>query len=282
MHIMDNSLFSEDLLETVDQLLSNAAQKAKGLRAEADRATHFQLVWERLSSFLYQGWPLHILALMNKEAPLINEMRAENHPAVSALDKISHIAQEQTEVLLRRFPSYIEEACTKNNLPLDRESRHPKYKFESGFFQLEIDDRKGIARLSDNEGQLDEFPADIAAIIEAVQREHKRVFKRPFDGEKLLKKLRHQYLAVIKQQNKPDGTSIPIRHITRRLGKNEKGFRTDEFLIDLSRLVEQGPAEIDGYRFDLQQTKDTSQGMLLHGIAGRGYIGFITFRRVSV
>ncbi len=87
-------------------------------------------------------------------------------------------------------------------------------------------------------------------------------------------------MAVIKNEKISDGSSVPIRHITRRLGKNEKGFRTDEFLIDLSRLVEQGATEVDGRQFELQQTKNTEQGMLLHGAAGRGYIGFILFKKV--
>jgi hypothetical protein len=43
---------------------------------------------------------------------------------------------------------------------------------------------------------------------------------------------------VVEKQR--DGASIPIRMITRRLGKNVRGFRTDEFLVDLSRLADQG------------------------------------------
>ena len=76
-----------------------------------------------------------------------------------------------------------------------------------------------------------------------------------------------------------------LSYITSRYGvvkevseKNVKGFRTDEFLVDLSRLAQDGPFEIDGRRLDLQQTKDTNQGMLLHGAAGRGYVGFIVFK----
>lgn len=87
-------------------------------------------------------------------------------------------------------------------------------------------------------------------------------------------------MAIIKKENWSDGYSIPIRRITHRLGKNEKGFRTDVFIIQLSRLIEKGPTEIDGRRLDLQQTKDTNQGIHLHGIAGRGYIGYITFKEV--
>ena len=84
-------------------------------------------------------------------------------------------------------------------------------------------------------------------------------------------------MEIIKKINRDDGSSVPIRKITRRL-KNVKGFRTDEFLVDLSWLASEGPFEIEGRRLDLQQTKDTEQGMLLHNAEERGYVGFIVFK----
>lgn len=271
----------ESLLTLAGEQTAIAAQKAKALKVEADEAAHIHKVWEDITSYLSRGWLLHVLALIDKEAPLLKKMRADNHPAISLLSEIYRTTKEQAEEFKSyRFPAYLEDACRAANLSLDKDSRHPHYKFERGFFQLDVDDHKKTARLSDNETRLCDFPADIKAIIEAVQRERKRVFERPFDAKKFLKKLRSQYLAVLKNEKLSDGSSIPIRHITRRLGKNEKGFRTDEFLIDLSRLVEQGATEIDSRQLELQQTKYTEQGMLLHGAAGQGYIGFILFKKV--
>jgi hypothetical protein len=62
------------------------------------------------------------------------------------------------------------------------------------------------------------------------------------------------------------------------MAENTKGLRSDEFLVDLSQLAQDGPFEIGGRKLDLQQTKDTNQGMLLHGAAGRGYVGYIVFK----
>jgi hypothetical protein len=90
--------------------------------------------------------------------------------------------------------------------------------------------------------------------------------------------LRYYYKAIIDKEGKPDGSSVEIRHITSRMGKNIRGFRTDEFNVDLSNLAKKGPFEIDGRKLDLQQTKNTSSGMLLYGAAERGYIGFILFK----
>lgn len=275
------SPFPESLLTLAGEQTAIAAQKAKALKVNADEAAHIHKVWEDITSYLSRRWLLHLLALIDKEAPLLKKMKADDHPAIPFLEEIYRTTKEQAEELKSyRFPTYLEEACRAANLSLEKDSRHPHYKFEKGFFQLSVDDHKKTARLSDNETRLREFPADIEAIIEAVQRERKRVFERPFDAKKFLKKLRNQYLAVLKDEKLSDGSSILIRRITCRLGKKEKGFRTDEFLIDLSRLVEHRAIEIDGWQFELQQTKNTEQGMLLHGTAGRGYIGFILFKKV--
>jgi hypothetical protein len=273
--------FSDTAIDAIRGLSATAKQEAKILKAKADEAARLQRVWEGFGEYVDKKWFLHVLAVIDTESETLRTMRAAAHPAIPALEEIYRCSKEQAESLRRRFVNNLDEACRVNQLPLDRDSsRHPRYTFENGFLQLEIDDYKGLARLSDNEGKIDEIPADIGAIVELVQREHKRLFARKFDGAKFLQKLRRQYCALLEKQGEPDGTSLPIRRITARLGKNEDKFRTDEFLVDLSRLVEQGPAEIEGHRFDLQQTKDTSQGILLHGAAGRGYVGFITFRKV--
>jgi hypothetical protein len=271
--------YSESSVDAIRQLVSSSRQNAKNLRAQADEAARVQQVWEELASYIQRAWPLSILAVAEKESSLLRRMRAEGDPSILAIDEILATAKGQTEDLRHLLPRYLEDACKTSHLPLDPDSRHPRYAFAGGFFRVEIDDAKMTARLSDNGGEIARFPADTGAIVAAIQREYSRVFGRSFDGRAFLVKLRHHYLAVLKKENQQDGTSLPIRAITRRLGKNEKGFRTDEFLADLSRLVQQGPTEIDGRQLDLQHTKDTNQGMLLHGPAGYGYVGFITFRR---
>jgi hypothetical protein len=273
--------FLEQILEQAKEQLASTAQREKELQAELEEMTRLRKLWDNLNLFLQKGWSLHCLDLLDKHKPLLERMRADNPSEISLLDQIYRVAKEKAEELKpHRFPAYLEKACQANSLQLDQDSRHPRYKFDKGFFHLDIDDHKKTASLSNYESsKLVEFPADIGAIIEVVQREHKRIFKRPFEGKKFLKKLRNQYLAILKKDKLSDGSTIPIRNITQRLGKNESGFRTDEFLIDLSRLVEQGVTEIEGYRLELQQTKETNQGMLLH-IEPKRYVGLIFFKKV--
>lgn len=277
---MENPILEKDqIIDSIRELAGTSRQKARALKAEAEQAAHTQELWANLLLYVEKEWYRHVLDLVEKESASFRALRAENHPAVPSLEKLVLEARAKAQELRNLMPKYLEEAARIHDLPIEPESRHPRYVFEKGFFRVEIDDTKGIARLTDNEGELAKFPADPGAIIEKLEQEKKRVFGRPFDATAFLRKLRQHYLAVLKKENQADGASIPIRSITRRLGKNEKGFRTDEFLLDLSRLVTGGRKEIDGRHLDLQQTQDTNQGMLLYGQAGRGYVGFITFTK---
>jgi hypothetical protein len=274
--MMDLSTNSKD---AINDLRAAAEQRAKAAREVAEEARLVLQLWDDFVRYLERDWPFHLLALVQKESNVLKKMRSENHAAIPALEEAHRVAKEKVDSSLRRYPSHLEEAFRHAHLPLDSDSRHPRYSVDNKFFQIEIDEQRKMARLSNHEGRLTDLPADIGAVLELVQREHKRVFDRQFDGKKFLKQLRAQYVAILKKDKQTDGASVPIRQITRRLGKNLKGFRSDEFLVDLSRLVESGPMEIDGCKLDLQQTKDTNQGMLLYGTAGRGYIGFVVFRK---
>lgn len=270
--------FPRQTIDQVRDLRSSARAEAQQLKLASDRAGQVETFWLDLERFLVKGWPMHLLSLTEREAPRLKALAAANPSVASSLEAAIGMAKEESGNELRRYPSLLEQACASAGLRLDGNSRHPRYSLENGFFSLEIDETMRVARLSDHEGRLAEIPADVAAVVETLQREHKRVFERPFNGAKVLRRLRGQYKAVLRKEGRSDGDSVPIRHITRRMGKNIKGFRTDEFLMDLSRLAREGPSEIDGRRLDLQHTKDTNQGMLLPGASG--YVGFIMFREV--
>jgi hypothetical protein len=272
--------FATDTVSTVRDARVSALKLAQRLQAEADDAADVERMWAECLDYLVKGWPLHLLSLLESEAPRLKRLRKEGHPAIPALEEAYALAKQEPDRIFRRYPALLEEAFRTGHMNLDADSRHPRYYLEHGFLRIEISEPTRTAQLFDNEGRLDTVPADVPAVVEAVKREHQRIFGRPFSGQQVLRDLRRQYVAILKAEGQPDGASLPIRHITRRLGKNVKGFRTDEFLVDLSRLAEQGPFVIDGRRLDLQQTKDTSQGMLLLGASARGYVGFVVFREV--
>lgn len=277
---MANGAFSSEVFRSdLEGFAHEARTRAEQLQRDWQAADNISVFWQTLNGYIAKSWVCHIQDYLEREKDRLRQWRTEGHPAIHVIENLYREAKSAADKAMLSFPSDLERACVESNLPIDRTSREPHYTFQNGFLQLDIDTGKHLAHLKDRESKLTTVPADISAVVEAVGTEHQRLFRRPFDGEKFLRKLRSQYLAVVKKEGLKDGDALPIRRITHRLGKNEKGFHTDEFLIDMSRLAEQGPLQVDDMKLDLQQTKDTNQGMLLHGVASRGYVGFIVFRK---
>lgn len=273
---------ASDMPATLQQAVAHAQRRALSLKAEADAAAKEAAIWQDLQSYQSKGWWFHLRALFERESDFFRRVRETKAPVINQLETLFRQAKEHTEELLHEMPRGIEQMAEKYNLPLDRaQSSHPKYRFRAGFIELEIDSTKRIARLRDYEEKLGELPPDIDAIAQAIKQNDQRLFDRSFDGAKFLDKIRRSYLALLKKAKKPDGDPVPLRQIARRLADNEKRFRRDEFLVDLSRLVMEGPPAIGGYRFEFQQTKDTDQGLLLIGPSARGMVSLLIFRKVT-
>jgi hypothetical protein len=277
---MTNPTFSGEAFRSdLEGFAQEARRRAEQLQTEWQAAESVNVFWQTLTGYIAKGWVCHIHDYLEQEKERLRQWRAEGHAAIPTIENVYRESKTAADKAMLSFPSDLEHACAEAKLPIDRTSREPRYTFQNGFLELDIDTGKHLAHVKDREAKLVTLPADVGAVVEAVAAEHRRLFQRPFDGERFLRKLRSHYLAVIKREGLKDGEVLPIRRITQRLGKNEKGFHTDEFLVDLSRLAEEGPLQSDDVKLDLQQTKDTNQGMLLHGAASGGYVGFIVFRK---
>lgn len=279
--MLQDDNYSETSKKIIGQTLSSAGIDAERQKKEFELAIKKQKIWDEINTYINKNWHFHLIDLLTREKLFFNQARSDDETLNQTLEEIEIFAKQKIDEIKKRFPIFMETAFKNFKIPLDKESRHPKYSLKNGFFKVEIDEYKGIAKISDSEGTLVDMPTDIEAIAESLLKEHTRIFERPFEGIKFFRMLRRNYCWLINNEKLSDGDSIPIRKITSRLGKNEKGFRTDEFVIDLSVLSEKGPFEVEGYRIDLQQTRDTNKGILLQTSMNRSFIGFITFRKVG-
>lgn len=270
---------SNETRDATRRLASAASAHLTRLKDEVNEAKRVAAAWERLDDYVARDWPIHLSNLLRVEREAIL-----GHPQLSdtvraTLNELADRATSDATHVLRRYPALLETACKERNLPLDHDSRDPRYCFRDKLITVAIDNKKRTAKLSTNEGVLDRMPADVEPVLNAVARELSRLFNRSFDASRFTKLLRKHYLAECKKEKAVDGDAIPIRSITRRMSKSNKAFRIDEFITDLSRLLDADVPMIDDRRLDLQQTKDTKQGVLLHGTAARGYVGFLLFRK---
>lgn len=278
---MDADKIDKESFRVLDSLIENSLSNIKEIELKLNNLNNIHQILKKIRFYNDKEWFLHLLELTKNEHSTLNVIQNENPELKNLILNIEELASDSSKKSLKNFPLLMEQHFNSIKPSLDKTSKHPKYTFEDGFFQLLINETTRYAIISDYEGKLAELPADIDAIKENIQKEYNRVFERIFDGKKFLQKLRNNYLAIISKTNKIDGDVIPIRSITQRLGKNEKKFRTDEFLIDLTRLVNEGPTELNNMKFNIQQTKDINQGMLLHKMPGGGYIGYLSFRKVQ-
>lgn len=271
--------------ETLDCLKKNKIEIEKQqeiLRDQLQSLSSIARVLVNLENFMERGWHLHILEVLEKNKGLLAEDKINNSSIIKFLEEIKKIATEtRKNTKPHLFPRNLQEACQKADIKIDSNSSHPIYKFNQGFFEIKVDDGKKRIYLSNYESsKIIDFPADIPAVLHYLQQEQKRIFGRSFNGKTFLKKLRTEYLAIIKKNKLTDGSSILIRSIIENLKKKDKNLTSDEFLVDLSKLVREGHGEINDRRFELQQTKDMKEGMLLHGTLSPTYVGFIIFKKV--
>lgn len=273
--------FDGPAADPIKQCAEEAQEHAKQLKQQADEAAKAAGIWSRLLETRDHELWFCLRTLIEEERVFFHRLRESADPVVEPLEKLYKEAKELTEDLLLSLPRDIEKLAERENLTLDRTSRHPKYTLKDGFMTLLIDESKRVAKISNYEVKITEVPADIELIGQVLKAEEKRLFARKFEGAKFLQKLRTTYMAILKKEKRPDGDPVPLRTITRKLASNDSKFRRDEFLIDLSKLAMEGPAEVSGYRFELQQTKDASQGMLLYGPAGRGMVNLLIFNKTT-
>ena len=179
------------------------------------------------------------------------------------------------------FPKLFQEKCENAKLDIDSKSRHPRYRVCNSFIEVEISEKTFEARISDREGILEKLPFDIDAIIEVVKKHKTRLFDRKSNPKSFIKQIYNQYKEIIKKEKLNYGDSIPIRTLMKSLSKKQNNFRADEFIIDFSKIIKENFGEIDGFKLELQQTKDERNGILLYGLESGGYVGFIIFRKVN-
>lgn len=265
--------------QDVEQSVSPLEQEIVRLKKEAHQRTVLaQHTLASFQQFANQGWECHWLALYAKSRPEIE--RFAGPEVLAGFAHLAEAAAQQSDAKLRRFSHHFEAAC--RGLPLDPESRHPRYTFEDGFFTLVVDVHRRVAKLTDYGGDIATIPADAQPLAERISQERDRVFGRPLDAETFLRSVRESYHAA-RAEMAPAvrSDSVPILSMVKQYKKATKRFRLDEFIINLSRTAAQRDLVVEGDRMEFQHTRDTKDALLLHGPNLHTYVGYIVFRKAG-
>jgi hypothetical protein len=262
----------------INQLIEQYRQIARSAEEQARQLTVLSEFASRLSTYISDEWWQHAIKLIDEQ----NQTLSANHvPTIdrAQLNRTREYALEKAKLESRRYPKLFEEACQQANIPLDN-SPHPRYTTDNYFIKISIDETNQVAKIENHESELATLPMDIAAVIHTLIQERQRLFERPFEPQEFIERLYQDYNAILSVEKLANGDPVRIRSITKRRGKNIKGFRVDEFSVDLWRLSQHGITTTqNGYQLRFEQTKNINQGMLLP--SGQGYIGFIRFSKSS-
>jgi hypothetical protein len=237
---------------------------------------------QTLVQHLEDGQPGTALLLLERERRnlrLAADAGAETADLFQALQaSVEQAAAAIAADFERTFPAAAEAA----GVPVDRTSRHPRYTFKDGFLTVELRPSPHRVVITPRDGGPITAAVDVTPAVERVRAELRRLFERPLDADALLRRIDAAYRAVIGGSGASDGEDVPIRAVANLL-RERKGFRLDEFNVDLARLVTRPePSDSRGRLLKLSQTKHTASGLLLHGLETGGYVGYVAFRNRTV
>lgn len=260
--------------------------KAQWARAQEESARERLLQAERLRAFwvaladqITSDFPASILLTLRTESGYLKSLRDADDPIYATIEKLRDDvqlrAQERAANFAREFPG----AARKAGLEIDSTSRHPRYSFKQGFIQLDTSEKDLTAILRPRDGETTLLGLDVELVVQKVASEIVRIFDRPFHPESFVRSLYTAYVAVLRAEKRPDGDEVPLRRVTSRLAKNLNRFAGDEFNVDLVRLLRSGQLTPDGRKLQLNHSRNSRQGMLLHGYEQGGYMGFISFKK---
>ena len=272
-------------LQTLESVRPAFERKAAVARAETERARAAledanlaESFWTELVGHVVRNEQGSVLLHLNRSGDFLQSLKADDDQTLEQLDQLRNSAAASARETATKFGRIFPNAARSAGLQIDPSARHPKYTFYNGFIRVELDEKKLVAKIQSREGEEVEYGLDLELIIKALKAEISRIFGRELNPDSFLRSLHRAYTAVLRSDKLSEGTEVPIRRVSNRLGKNLSKFSTDEFNVDLARVVQSGTTSVEGRQLHLNHTRNTRQGMLLHGLEQGGYVGFISFK----
>lgn len=151
--MLQDDNYSETSKKIIGQTLSSAGIDAERQKKEFELAIKKQKIWDEINTYINKNWHFHLIDLLTREKLFFNQARSDDETLNQTLEEIEIFAKQKIDEIKKRFPIFMETAFKNFKIPLDKESRHPKYSLKNGFFKVEIDEYKGIAKISDSEGR---------------------------------------------------------------------------------------------------------------------------------
>lgn len=246
--------------QAIQQIVSSKAHQNKETQAKLRKE---QRVWEALRKLLSQAEhrPFAVLSLLE-------QLRTLQSPYAQALQGLEEELRRQTEEQIFRYGNLLREALKSDGCTI--EGRFPEYRVHK-VIEVAIDEKRSQARI----GTLycaDTIRGDlsVATVAEAVRKQFKRLFERPFEAREFLETVWKGYrLGLLWERGSlVPGESVSIFTVHRFVvwlkqkealftqGKGFVPYLPDEFAVDLGRLLAAATTTTqEGYRLNLSPAR---------------------------
>ena len=181
---------------------------------------------------------------------------------------------EQYKELTRGYETALRQACKQKGYHVDGES--PNLTVD-GLIKVMLDKEKNRASVNGKRAKALALPA----VMQRIDAEQERIWKRKFDPMQFLGELQSAYDAVCQDKVVSRGEYLSLQDIHQKLrGKNRK-YAIDLFSADLSRLREVRVSQSESRGLEFAPVRDPRKAIYVYdriSQSGR-YIGLVRFTK---
>jgi hypothetical protein len=253
-------------------LVTQAESEIGDLKVRLSNAQALGRFLTGLSDRLDADQPSEALRHFGTGAKALATLELHDPGAHAAICSLAADIRKRVERDFRELVTSFPQAVAAVDLGLDPGSKHPTYTLLDGLIEVHFDRPTLSSRISPRDGRSTHLGIDVAEVVAHVGCQAERLTQRPFEPQSFLDRLSAAYRTACGQADVCVGDSVPIKSVLAELAK-DKDFRTDEFNVDLSRLIrEQHSAD---RAIKLENCRDPRNGLLLWQLDQQGYYGFI-------
>lgn len=270
------------------QLVERAIERCRKLEAQVRKE---RKVWETLQKRLTNAErrPFAVLSL-------IEQLRNLQSPNVQELSELERVLKDKANEQINHYRDLLTQALKDDGCTV--EGRFPEYQVNK-VIKVQIDERRRQARIGTRfhtETVRDDI--SVVTVAEAVRKEVKRLFGRPFEAKEFLQTLWQAYLLALTSEGKSQRIGEYVRiwsvhkfavmlkqkdaAFTDPAGKKFTPYLPDEFAVDIGKLLAEGVTQTpQGYRLHLTPVRNPKEALFIVNWAtgvGQNY-GLLSFRQ---
>lgn len=261
------------MTEQVEEAVAAAVAAADAEVSRLKQAIEDEEKWRKLLQNVADDMaeaPAAVCDLLTRQADVLRQREDRDGDLVGTLRDLYRQCSERATAAAKDSVRQFSAAAEAAGLEFDSSSRHPRYSLYDHAIDVELDERGLKATIAVRQGERSRMPLDIVPLVRRIKEEHDRLFAREWAPQAFLASLKKAYKPLSKKREK-----VPLRDLAAAMSKPKKP-RLDEFSVDLGRLLRDPIVENGSTKVSVDQTRDTKNGLLLHGLQHSGYVLTLT------